>query len=222
MLHISKSQVKRKKAVAIATAQMLFYIDLNVDPTQEIREFISILNGNTDSIATPYGWTSGDEVAKLILKEGLDTEEVKHRILLYKIRKRLTDNKNKNDLKSALSDYLSDYSYTSKTYDGLVDQIQFFPKIAHKDLGSGLTIDNENIVDIMKTFTEKESLLQNVNARISKKHAYYKLGEELEKYLSDAGLEYGIDCTVADYECINKNFFLDQGLHWRPWNPRLV
>ena len=74
----------------------------------------------------------------------------------------------------------------------------------------------------MKTFTEKESLLQNVNARISKKHAYYKLGEELEKYLSDAGLEYGIDCTVADYECINKNFFLDQGLHWRPWNPRLV
>ena len=121
MLHISKSQVKRKKAVAIATAQMLFYIDPNVDPTQEIREFISILNGNTDSIATPYGWTSGDEVAKLILKEGLDTEEVKHRILLYKIRKRLTDNKNKNDLKSALSDYLSDYSYTSKTYDGLVD-----------------------------------------------------------------------------------------------------
>ena len=54
MLHISKSQVKRKKAVAIATAQMLFYIDLNVDPTQEIREFISILNGNTDSIATAF------------------------------------------------------------------------------------------------------------------------------------------------------------------------
>ena len=59
----------------------------------------------------------------------------------------------------------------------------------------------------MKTFTEKESLLQNVNARISKKDAYYKLGEELEKYLSDAGLEYGIDYTVADFECINKNFF---------------
>ncbi|EQB70556.1 MAG: hypothetical protein AMDU1_APLC00055G0014 [Thermoplasmatales archaeon A-plasma] len=121
MLHMSKSQVKCKKAVAIATAQMLFYIDPNVDPTQEIREFISILNGNTDSIATPYGWTSGDDVAKLILKEGLDTEEVKRRILLYKIRKRLTDSKNENDLKSALSDYLSDYSYTSKTYDGLVD-----------------------------------------------------------------------------------------------------
>ena len=121
MLKLSKNKNKRKKAIAIVTAQVLFHIDPEVDSHRDVKELASILENQTDPVATAYGWTSGDEVAKFILKEGLDTEEVKHRILLYKIRKRLTDNKNKNDLKSALSDYLSDYSYTSKTYDGLVD-----------------------------------------------------------------------------------------------------
>ena len=209
MLQLSKSEYKRKKAIAIATAQMLFHIDPDVDPDQEIKEFISILDGKIDSIITPYGRTSGDEIAKLISKEGLDTGELKRRILLYKNKRHSTNNKNNIHIKSALSDYLSDYSYKSKTYDGLVDQIQFFPKIAQKDLGSGLTIDNENATDIMKTFTEKEkeNLLKNVNSKIAKKDAEFKLGQELEKYLNDIGLKYGIDCSVDDFEYVSKNFF---------------
>jgi ribosomal protein L37AE/L43A len=209
VLFLSKSQDKRKKGVAIVTAQLLFHIDPNVDPTQEIKEFVNILIDKSELIVTAYGRTSGDEVAKLILKEGLDTEEVKSRILRYKSRKNLTDNKNSADLKSALSDYLSNYCYKSKTYDGLVDQIQFFPKIVYKNLGLGFAIDDENVIDIMETLTEEEkaSLLQNVNARIAKKDREYRVGEELEKYLNDAGLKYGIDCTVDDFVCVNKNYF---------------
>ncbi|WMT51682.1 MAG: hypothetical protein RE471_02080 [Ferroplasma sp.] len=75
MLYISKDKNKRKKG--ISTAQLLFHIDPDVGPDQDINKFIRILEGQTDSVLTAYGWTSGNEVAQLILAEGLDTEEVK-------------------------------------------------------------------------------------------------------------------------------------------------
>lgn len=103
----------------------------------------------------------------------------------------------------------SEILYKSKTYDGLVDQIQFFPKTAPMHLGSGFALGNENVNDILQTLTEEEkgSLLLKVNARIAKKESKYKLGEELEKYLNDIGLKYGVDCTVDEFERVGKSYF---------------
>jgi len=209
MLNISKYEKKRKKAIANVTAQVLFHIDPNVDPNQEAKEFAMIMKDQTDSIVTAYGRTSGDEVAKLILEEGLDTTEFKSRILHYKSRRQVAEKKKNSDLKNNISDYLSNYCQKSKTYDGLVDQIQFFPDITHKYFGSGIDIDKESIIKILKTFTEqeKESILQKVNARIAKRDEDYRLGNELEKYLQDVGNEYDIDCYIDDFECTNKHFF---------------
>ena len=55
----------------------------------------------------------------MILEEGLDTEEVKRRILRYKSGRRLAAKKKLNGLKSTVSSYLSNYSQKSKTYDRL-------------------------------------------------------------------------------------------------------
>jgi len=177
---------------------VLFHIDPNVDPNQEAKEFAMIMKDQTDSIVTAYGRTSGDEVAKLILEEGLDTTEFKSRILHYKSRRQVAEKKKNSDLRNNISDYLSNYCQKSKTYDGLVDQIQFFPNITHKYFSSGIDIDKESIIKIMKTFTEqeKESILRNVNARIAKRDDDYRLGNE-----------YDIDCYIDDFECINKHFF---------------
>ncbi len=210
MLNISKYEKKRKKAIAIVTAQVLFHIDPNVDPNREVKEFAMIMKDQTDSIVTAYGRTSGSEVAKLILEEGLDTVEFKSRILHYKGRRHLSEKKKNNDLKNNVSDYLSNYCQKSKTYDGLIDQIQFFPDITHKYFGSGIDIERESIINIMKTFTEQEkaSILDDVNARIDKRDEDYKLGNELEKYLNDFGDKYGIDCYIDEFERVNKHCFL--------------
>lgn len=209
VLQLSKSQSKRKKGVAIATAQLLFHIDPNVGLNKKVEEIIDILNGKRDLIVTAYGWTSGEEVAKLISEEGLDTEEVKRRILHYSGRKNLTEKKKRTALKNALCDYMSDYCYKSESYEGMIDQIQFFPKITHNNLDLGLTIDNESIIDFIETLTEEEkiSLLKSVNARIEKNTTDYARGTELEKYLNDIGLKYGIDCTVDEFERVSKNYF---------------
>jgi len=209
VLQLSKSQSKRKKGVAIAAARLLFHIDPNVDLNNKVEQIIDILNGKREPIATAYGWTSGEEVAKLILEEGLDTEEVKRRILYYRDRKNLTEKKNRTALKNALCDYMSNYCDKSKSYEGMIDQIQFFPKTEHKNLDLGLTIDNESVMGFIETLTEEEkrSLLQNVNARIDKKTTDYDLGVELEKYLNDIGLKYGIDCTVDEFERVGKDYF---------------
>ena len=210
MLYISKDKNKRRKGIAIATAQLLFHIDPDVDPDQDINKFISILEGQTDSVLTAYGWTSGNEVAQLILEEGLDTEEVKRRILHYKGRRHLADKKKRKDLKSDISDYLSGYCQKSKTYDGLFDQIKFFPETRINYFDSDIHIDRENIVEMMKALTEKEKseIVTNVNARIDQGDADNKLGNELEKYLKDIGGKYGIDCYIDEFECVNKHYYL--------------
>ena len=209
MLYISKDKNKRRKGIAIATAQLLFHIDPDVDPDQDINKFISILEGQTDSVLTAYGWTSENEVAQLILEEGLDTEEVKRRILHYKGRRHLADKKKRKDLKSDISDYLSGYCQKSKTYDGLFDQIKFFPETRINYFDSDIHIDRENIVEMMKALTEKEKseIVTNVNARIDQGDAGDILGNELEKYLNDVGEEYGIESYIDEFEIESKNYF---------------
>ena len=98
---------------------MLFHIDPNIDSHKDVKELAEILENQTDPVGTAYGWTSGGEVAKLILKEGLDTIEFKNRILRYKGRRHLTEKKKNSNLKDNISDYLSKYCQRSKTYDGL-------------------------------------------------------------------------------------------------------
>ncbi|MCL4453286.1 MAG: hypothetical protein M1317_04195 [Candidatus Thermoplasmatota archaeon] len=210
MLQISKDEYKRKKGIAIATAQLLFHIDPDVNPDQSINEFLRILENKKDLITTTYGWTSGDEVARLILQEGLDTEEVKRRILHYKSRRNLTSRKKHNELKSTVADYLSNYCQKSKTYEGLFDQIQFLPETRINYFGSGIELGKDNIINIMKTLTEQEKsdVLRDVNARIDKRDADNKLGNELEKYLKDIGGKYGIDCYIDEFECVNKHYYL--------------
>jgi len=209
VLQLSKSKSKRKKGVAIATAQLLFHIDPNVGLNKEVEEIITILNGKRDLISTAYGWTTGEEVAKLISEEGLDTEEVKRRILHYRDRKNLTEKKNRTALKNALCDYMSNYCHKSESYEEMIGQIQSFPKTAHNNLDSGLTIDNESVKGFIETLTEEEkrSLLRSVNRRIDVKTTDYARGTELEKYLNDIGLKYGIDCTVDEFERVGKDYF---------------
>lgn len=119
MLRLSKYKNKRKKAIAIVTAQVLFHIDPEINSNQEIKELAGILADKTDPVATAFGWTSGNEVGKLILEEGLGTVEFKNRILRYKSGRRLAAKKKLKGLKSTVSSYLSNYSQKSKTYDGL-------------------------------------------------------------------------------------------------------
>jgi len=210
MLQLSKYEKKRRKAIAIVTAQVLFHIDQNVDSNQDVKEFARILKDQTELISTMYGWTSGDEVAKLILEEGLDTAEFKSRIFQYKNKRHMVEKKKNNNLKNTVSNYLSNYCQKSNTYDGLIDQIQFFPDITYKSFGLGIDINRESVMNIMNTFTEQEkaSILHDVNARIAKRDEDYKLGNELEKYLIDAGKKYGIDCYIDDFECVNKHYYL--------------
>ncbi|KQB34224.1 MULTISPECIES: hypothetical protein [Acidiplasma] len=209
MLNLSKYERKRKKGIAIATAQLLFHIDHDVDPNQDIKGFINILMNKTESVATAYGWTSGSELAQLILQEGLDTGEVKLRLLKYKNKSRLADKRRHNDIKNSVISYLSNYCQRSKTYEGLIDQVQYFPDFKYKYLDSGVDIDRENIIDIMKTFDEKDRMyiLKNVNAEIDRRDAGYSLGDELEKYLNDIGQEYGIESYIDEFEVDGKNYF---------------
>ncbi len=210
MLNLSKNKNKRKKAIAIVTAQVLFHMDPEVDSHQEVKELASILENRTDPVGTAYGWTSGDEVAKLIIEEGLDTIEFKSRISRYKGRRHLTEKKKNNNLKNNISDYLSKYCQKSKTYDGLIDQMQFFPDTTYKYFSDGIELNKENVIDLMKTFTEEEkvSILNDVNDKIAKSDENYELGNELEKYLKDIGDKYGVDCYIDDFERVNKHYYL--------------
>ncbi|WP_297027494.1 hypothetical protein [Thermoplasma sp.] len=134
---------------------------------------------------------------------------MKHRIMQYKDRRSLTVDKERSYIRNAISDYLSDYANFSKTYERLIDQIQFFPDIVHQDIVHNITISKENIHDILKTLTEneKEDILKKVNGKISRRNSEFKLGEELERYLNNIGQKYGIDCVVDEFVREGKDLF---------------
>ncbi|MHB1709681.1 MAG: hypothetical protein ACYCT2_09440 [Thermoplasmataceae archaeon] len=209
MLQLSKSLIKRKKAIAIAVAQLLSDLDQDVEPTQETDKFIDLLKDERKSVVTAYGWTSGEEVAKLISEEGLDTDEVNRRILLYRNRRRLKEDRTRSKLIGDLANYLSDYCSQAKTYEELVDQFKHMPKMTYRSLGTGFDLDNETVPNFLETLTEEERirLLQNVNAKIARRGKDYEVGAELERYLNEVGMKYGIVCSVDEFVCKGKSYF---------------
>ncbi|MHB1623436.1 MAG: eL43 family ribosomal protein [Cuniculiplasma sp.] len=209
MLQLSKSLTKRKKAIAIVVAQLLSNIYQDVEPTHEMNRIIDLLKDESKSVTTAYGTTSGEEVSKLISEEGLDMDEVNRRILLYRNRRRLKKGRTRSQLVGDLANYLSDYCSQAKTYEELVDQIKHMPKMTHKPLGGGFDLDNENVPVFLETLTDEErkKLLQKVNEKIAQGGKEFEIGEDLERYLNEVGMKYGIDCSVDDFETMGKSYF---------------
>jgi hypothetical protein len=126
MLRLSKYEKKRKKAIAIITAQVLFHIDPNIDSHQDVKELARILENQTEPVGTACGWTTGNEVAKLILEEGLDTVEFKSRILRYKGRRHLSEKKKVTTLKTIFLIIYPSIARSQKPMMGLWIRFNFF------------------------------------------------------------------------------------------------
>ncbi len=201
MLEISKNRIKRRKAIAIVTAQVLFSIDPDVDLRGDVKEFAMILKDEKGLVWTFYGQTSGEEVAKLILEEGLDTDEVKRRILKYINRRNLSEKKRRYALINHLADYLCNYCSKTDTYKELVDDVKRAVTTIQMPTDVQLSISPENIPDLLETLTEDEKarLLHTLNRKIDRRDSDFKRGEELEKHINNFGKNYGIDCDMVEF-----------------------
>lgn len=178
-----------------------------------VEDIVSVLKGKEEVINTPYGKVKCDELANLILKEGLDMNEVSLRLAMYEARKLRVQKKIEKEMIKDLTDFASeliDVHAVSSVEEIIskLNNVHFVPTVTYLDeRGGTFKIDKEGAVETLRALENKEEFIELVNKKLKKKHHNLLLERELEGYLNEVGKRFNIRSTVIEFEELDKNFF---------------
>ncbi|MCL4344723.1 MAG: hypothetical protein JRN26_00495 [Nitrososphaerota archaeon] len=194
-LFISKRDAnRRRRGIAVATAQVLYRLGFTVDDINSESDAIKALNSIHSEYQTTYGKANPQELASLIKSEGLDVEEFKNRLKKY----RRTANRKLEKMEaeklesivSMVSKALMDIGAVDvKDADSIIEsyaraaQVFKFP-------------DGKNTIEYIKMLRGNGRFVNSVNNRLKEMQYENNIKEELQKFADEIYSERKIGGTI--------------------------
>jgi hypothetical protein len=181
-LFISKNNIlKRKKGIAVATAQVLYHAGFTAEDINLTSDAISALKSINGKYYTAYGTVRPEELLSVIESEGLDIEEFKTRIRKYW---RNANNRLEKMEKEKIEQIINDVS-ESLINMGIV-KVKNFDDII-EEYGRAVNVlkiyDGKMNIEHIKMLKGNDQFIKNLNYKLAKKDYELKTKEELQKFI---------------------------------------
>jgi len=196
-LFISKNNiVRRKKGLAIATAQVLYHIGFTAEDINSPSDAISALKSISGNYYTAYGSVRPEELLSIIESEGLDIEELKIRIEKYW---RTENNRRKKMEKEKIEQIINDVS-ESLANIGIVNVKNFDDVLeAYERAVDVMKIyDGKSNIEHIKMLRGNEQFIKNLNFKLAEKDYELKTKEELQKFIDSFYQKEKIGGTIEE------------------------
>ncbi len=198
-LNITKRNIKRRrKNIAIATAQVLYKLGLSDSDINMPNDVIRALGTAHGTFSTEYGKAAPEDLIPLIESEGLDMEEVKRRLAKYReVELRRLKEAEREEFEEFVDTVSNALMYMGvENVRDINEVIEYYSKAAVE-----LEIpDVKKIVKYIKKVSDKEQLVNSINKKLAKMQHEEKIASELQDFLDKMYSEYKIGGTVKDIE----------------------
>lgn len=194
-LFISKNNIiRRKKGLAVATAQVLYHLGFTAEDINSTSDAISALKSISGKYYTAYGTVRPEELLSVVESEGLDIEEFKARIRKYW---RTANNRLERMEKEKIEQIINDVS-ESLINIGIVNIKNFDDTIESYERAVNVLkiYDEKSTIEHIKMLKGNDQFIKNLNYKLAEKDYELKTKVELQKFIDSFYQKEKIGGTV--------------------------
>jgi hypothetical protein len=209
MLNISKNPKKRRRALAIIAAQIIFNTG-SLKYFHDKESLISFLKNYTDEVSTPYGKICGRDLAKIIENEEIDLNELNIKLQEYQRRKVLREIRRQREEDNFIANIVSDYISSNET-DSMESIIEALKNIKEEKIFfmgyNGKMRTLKDVIQYLENSRGRSGFLELIRKRVRKKELDERDRRELEEYLNKIGKDYDVPVEVVELVYYHPNFY---------------